>query len=178
MRRGKKTLKISNLTPFLKIFYWSFSKLRRGKHGSERVKFETGCNGFSRHSSLHSDAYSRTFVLTLLPCCLLSGAHKGNETAVTNAEAWLNIKLLGVGRKRERKSIECREWPDLPIIMQSSARNWITFCLCCPVLLKSFNSAIHPVKILHISKSFSIKPGIHQWQYFEKAVSVFLQSRL
>ena len=36
----------------------------------------------------------------------------------------------------------------------------------------------YPVKILQISKSFSIKPaaGIHQWKYCEKSVSVFVQS--
>ena len=39
---------------------------------------------------------------------------------------------------------------------------WITFGLCCPVL-SEVKSAIYPVEILQISKSFSIKPaaGIH-----------------
>ena len=43
---------------------------------------------------------------------------------------------------------------------------------------KNLKSAIYPVKILQISKSFSIKPaaGIHQWKYCEKSVSVFVQS--
>ena len=43
---------------------------------------------------------------------------------------------------------------------------------------KSFKSAIYPVKILQISKPFSIKPaaGFHQWKYCEKSVSVFVQS--
>ena len=43
---------------------------------------------------------------------------------------------------------------------------------------KSFKSTIQPIKIPQISKSFSVKPaaGIHQWNYCEKSVIVFVQS--
>ena len=53
----------------------------------------------------------------------------------------------------------CREAPEIEL----------HFVLCCPVVIKSFKTAIHPAKILQISKSFLnfiIKPaaGIHKWK--------------